>query len=61
MRYVGEDVENMCYALLQAAEYNVDRALSGIIYVDEIDKMDVKRTMFPSLEMCQVKVYSRHY
>ena len=40
--YVGEDVENIVLRLLQAAEYNVDRALSGIIYVDEIDKMGRK-------------------
>jgi ATP-dependent Clp protease ATP-binding subunit ClpX len=40
--YVGEDVENIVLRLLQAAEYNVDRALSGIIYVDEIDKIGRK-------------------
>ena len=40
--YVGEDVENIVLRILQAAEYNVDRALSGIIYVDEIDKIGRK-------------------
>ncbi len=37
--YVGEDVENIILSLFQAAEYNVDRAMKGIIYVDEIDKI----------------------
>ncbi len=40
--YVGEDVENIVLRLLQAAEYNVDRAMCGIIYVDEIDKIGRK-------------------
>ena len=37
--YVGEDVENLVLKLLQAAEYDVDRAEQGIIFVDEIDKV----------------------
>ena len=37
--YVGEDVENVVLSLFQAAEYNVDRAVRGIIYIDEIDKL----------------------
>ncbi len=36
--YVGEDVENILLKLLQAADYNVERAEKGIIYIDEIDK-----------------------
>ncbi|MDO9280576.1 MAG: ATP-dependent Clp protease ATP-binding subunit ClpX [Myxococcota bacterium] len=37
--YVGEDVENVVLSLFQAAEYNVERAVKGIIYIDEIDKV----------------------
>jgi len=37
--YVGEDVENILVSLLQAADYDVERATRGIIYIDEIDKV----------------------
>jgi len=37
--YVGEDVENILVSLLQAADYDVERAARGIIYIDEIDKV----------------------
>ena len=40
--YVGEDVENILLKLIQAADYNVDRAEYGIIYIDEIDKITRK-------------------
>ncbi|NTU43070.1 MAG: ATP-dependent Clp protease ATP-binding subunit ClpX, partial [Nitrospirales bacterium] len=40
--YVGEDVENVLLKLLQAADYDVERAQRGIIYIDEIDKISRK-------------------
>ncbi|MDO5557655.1 MAG: ATP-dependent Clp protease ATP-binding subunit ClpX [Clostridia bacterium] len=40
--YVGEDVENILLKLIQSAEYDVDRAEKGIIYIDEIDKLSRK-------------------
>ena len=40
--YVGEDVENILLKLIQAADYDIDRAQRGIIYVDEIDKISRK-------------------
>lgn len=40
--YVGEDVENIILKLIQAADYNIEAAESGIIYVDEIDKITRK-------------------
>ncbi|MCL1988672.1 MAG: ATP-dependent Clp protease ATP-binding subunit ClpX [Firmicutes bacterium] len=46
--YVGEDVENILLKLLMAAEYNVERAERGIIYIDEIDKI-TRKSDNPSL------------
>jgi len=40
--YVGEDVENILLKLIQAADYDIDRAQCGIVYIDEIDKITKK-------------------
>ena len=46
--YVGEDVENIILHLLQAADYDVERAERGIVYIDEIDKI-ARKTENPSI------------
>ena len=40
--YVGEDVENILLKIIQAADYDIERAQYGIIYIDEIDKITRK-------------------
>lgn len=47
--YVGEDVENMIVSLLQAADYDLERASKGIIYIDEVDKLARKSGDSPSI------------
>jgi ATP-dependent Clp protease ATP-binding subunit ClpX len=46
--YVGEDVENIILTLLQSADYDVEKASKGIVYIDEIDKV-AKKTEGPSI------------
>ena len=46
--YVGEDVENILLKLLQAADYDIEKAQRGIIYVDEIDKIAGNQKILPS-------------
>ena len=57
--YVGEDVENIVLKLLQAADYDTERAEQGIIYIDEIDKITRKSDNPSSPVMFQARVYSR--
>ena len=59
--YVGEDVENILLRLIQAADFDVELAEHGIIYVDEIDKIARKSEKpRPSPAMFRVRAYSRH-
>ena len=46
--YVGEDVDNIILKLLQAADYNVEKAQRGIVYIDEVDKIS-RKTENPSI------------
>ena len=46
--YVGEDVENIILSLLQAADYDIEKASKGIVYIDEIDKIS-RKTDSPSI------------
>ena len=46
--YVGEDVENILLKLIQAADYDIERAEKGIIYIDEIDQ-NVRKSENPSI------------
>ena len=57
--YVGEDVENILLKLIQAADYDVERAEKGIVYIDEIDKI-ARKSENPSITaMCLVREFSR--
>jgi ATP-dependent Clp protease ATP-binding subunit ClpX len=57
--YVGEDVENILVQLLQNADYDLEAAGKGIIYIDEIDKISARATARPSPAMCRARACSR--
>lgn len=58
--YVGEDVENILLKLLQAADFDVQRAETGIIYIDEIDKITRKAEIRRSPATSRGRACSRH-
>ena len=57
--YVGEDVENILLKLIQAADYDVEKAERGIIYIDEIERSRASRRIRRSRAMCRVRACSR--
>ena len=57
--YVGDDVENILLRLIQAADFDIDKAEKGIIYVDEIDKIARKSEKHQLHVMYLVKVFNK--
>ena len=50
--YVGEDVENILLKIIQAADYDIERAQYGIIYIDEIDKITRRKKRWNMESRC---------
>ena len=59
--YVGEDVENILLKLIQAADYDVEKAERGIIYIDEIDKVARKSENASITRDVSGEVFNKHY
>ena len=59
--YVGEDVENILLKLIQAADYDIERAEKGIIYIDEIDKFQENQKIHQLQEMLVEREYNKPY
>ena len=57
--YVGEDVENILLKLIQAADFDVKRAETGIIYIDEIDKIAARARTRRSPATSPARAFSR--
>ena len=59
--YVGEDVENIILKLLQASDYNVEKAQRGMFTLMKLTKLVENLKIHQLQEMCQAKVFSKHY
>ena len=59
--YVGDDVENILLRLIQAADFDIDKAEKGIIYVTKLIKLLENLKIHQLRVMFLVKVYNKHY